>query len=435
MGEYFPPPGFTTVRFDPNKMIYDQAVSMLQNYIDKDLKYRDVPSHHDVSDMKIQQHPLIKDVLIIPNKSLQNIIPCTKEIIVDRACGMAVMRGAHVFAPGIISAPQNMNCGDKVSVHVDLEGKCLKGSLKYEGMKYFVGNGIAEFGRQQLFSSSSLNIQGIGIRMNEPIYLTPCLDQHSLPGAFFPQNLPSIVVGHVLNPPPDAIVLDMCASPGGKSTHLCSLLKGKGHVIALDRSESKVKKILENGKRLGYSDMLHSFVADSRNIHSETAIPLNDEKRSDFSPPYQSGSFTHILLDAPCSALGQRPRFPEYKIKSKSSISSYPALQWQLFKTAIKLLQGGGTIVYSTCTTTFGENEKMVENVLSEFSNMQLVEQEPHIGGFGRRSESRLSDDQLKKLQYFSMLPTEDEAVHPADRDTIGFFIAKFKKCETVVAK
>jgi len=72
--------------------------------------------------------------------------------VVDAFCGAAVLRGADIFAPGVLGAPNCMTAGDKVSVFVDLEGSCLKGrTAVFQGRKEFVGNGIAKLSRADLF--------------------------------------------------------------------------------------------------------------------------------------------------------------------------------------------------------------------------------------------------------------------------------------------
>lgn len=417
--ELIPPPSFTTVRFTHNVNSKD-ALQMLQSYVNADMSLRNISPHN----ISIEPHPVMNDLLLVSVNKVESSPVHENQVIVDQSCGFAVLRGAHVFVPGIIAAPSGLKRGDLVSVFVDLEKKCLKGSHKFHGNKFFIGNGIMKVSRHDIFVSSSC-MNGIGVLMHEPIYLTPCLDLSLLPDTFFPQNLPSVVVGHVLNPSQDSIVLDMCAAPGGKTTHLGSIMRSNGKIIALDRSVAKVQKIKDNANRLGMNDCIYVYNADSRNIVTDKAMDLSC-RTTDFSPPYLPESFSYILLDAPCSALGQRPKFT---LSKSSNVSSYPQLQWRLAQTAYKLLSVGGVLVYSTCTTTFEENEGMVEKILNEYPNLMLVEQDPHLGGLGRANSCSLSKENLDKLQYFDLMPRKQSShCHPADGDTIGFFIAKFVK-------
>ena len=127
----------------------------------------------------------------------------------------------------------------------DIEGKCCKGlTTFYDGHTFFVGNGIAMQNRSDWFGIDASNrfislyiallvvylicliISGVAVKMTQPLYIAPCLDiKNELCDMLYPQNLPSIVVSHVLSPAPGEIVLDMCASPGGKTTHIATLMK------------------------------------------------------------------------------------------------------------------------------------------------------------------------------------------------------------------
>ena len=149
-------------------------------------------------------------------------------------------------------------------------------------------------------------------------------------------------------------------------------------------------------------------------------------------PPFPPCSFDRILLDGPCSALGQRPRH-SFK-KSRQELESFPVYQRKLLNAAVKLLKPGGTLVYSTCTITSEENERQVAWVLEKFPCLQLVKQNFHIGGFGLPF-CGLTEEQRLLVQRFDPLDIDRgdyyEDKHPADCDTIGFFIAKFYKIET----
>merc|ERR1712106_530837 len=121
------------------------------------------------------------------------------------------------------------------------------------------------------------------------------------------------------------------------------------------------------------------------------------------SPPYPPGHFDRILVDAPCSGLGQRPQF--YNKMKLKELNSFPKIQKKLFATAVRLLKAGGTLVYSTCTNNTEENEKMVEWALETFD---CLEQTVLDGRF------------MSNCLNFG---------HPVFQlDTISFFVAKFTK-------
>ncbi|KAF6131823.1 NOP2/Sun RNA methyltransferase 6 [Phyllostomus discolor] len=115
-----------------------------------------------------------------------------------------------------------MKAGDVVSVYSDIKGKCKKGAKEFDGTKVFLGNGISELSRKEIFSGPP-ELKGIGIRMTEPLYLSPSFD-NVLPSYLFLQNLPSAAVAHILDPQPGEKILDLCAAPGGKTTHIAALM-------------------------------------------------------------------------------------------------------------------------------------------------------------------------------------------------------------------
>ncbi|XP_033065329.1 tRNA (cytosine(72)-C(5))-methyltransferase NSUN6 isoform X3 [Trachypithecus francoisi] len=356
------------------------------------------------------------------------------EAIVGAQCGNAVLRGAHVYAPGIVSASKFMKAGDVISVYSDIKGECKKGAREFDGTKVFLGNGISELSRKEIFNGLP-ELKGMGIRMTEPVYLSPSFD-NVLPRYLFLQNLPSALVTHVLNPQPGEKILDLCAAPGGKTTHIAALMHDQGEVIALDKIFSKVEKIKQNALLLGLNS-IRAFCFDGTK-----AVKLDMVEDTEGEPPFLPESFDRILLDAPCSGMGQRPNMAcTWSLKE---LASYQPLQQKLFTAAVQLLKPEGVLVYSTCTITLAENEEQVAWALTKFPCLQLQPQEPQIGGEGMRGAG-LSCEQLKQLQRFdpSAVPLPDtdmdslrearreDMLHLANKDSIGFFIAKFVKCKS----
>jgi len=176
---------------------------------------------------------------------------------------------------------------------VDVDGNCRRGYLKnYTGRKLFIGNGKMLMSRHEIFSSNPSELSGIGVLMTQPLYRTPSIStslSSHLSSLIFLQNKPSILVGHLLNPQPGDKIIDMCASPGGKTTHIASLLlqnsshnsdkSSDGIIIAIDRSDNDV--VTFNLKDLKCGDQIKGFPKES---------------------------FDRILLDPPCSNLGKTER-------------------------------------------------------------------------------------------------------------------------------
>ncbi|CAL8292224.1 unnamed protein product [Lota lota] len=414
------PPRFTCVRVSTHLA----PLQEIRRRLAEELQQQWYGSPAAVS-VEILLHPLIPDVLLLPVIGPRSLVPLGSEVVVGAQCGSAVLRGAHVFAPGILAAPKFMKPGDTVSVFSDVDGRCTRGSKLFQGNKVFVGNGVSEMHRATIFAQEPA--KGIGVRMTEPVYQSPSFDG-VLPSLVFLQNLPSVVVGHVLGPRPGERVLDMCAAPGGKTCHLAGLMHNQGEVVALDRIRSKMDVIRQNAAALQLT-CVRAFCFNSTQAVTSDPGLLDTE-----GPPFPPESFDRVLLDAPCSGLGQRPSMAVgWSLKE---VRSYPPLQRKLLHAAVQLLKTGGVLVYSTCTVTLAENEEQVAWALHTYPCLTLVPQEPHVGGPGLPGAG-LTVDQLTVLQRFSPelsdvappLSTEAPPLSTeADRDTIGFFIAKFLK-------
>jgi 16S rRNA (cytosine967-C5)-methyltransferase len=153
----------------------------------------------------------------------------------------------------------------------------------------------------------------------------------------------------LLDPQPGDRILDACAAPGGKTTHLGELMKNQGSIVALDRQQSRLDRLVSNCSRLGISivqpyhyDLIEQ--AGFSQTHGPSTIPRA-------LPPLLEQSFDRILVDAPCSALGILRRHPEAKLlKSPFTIQQAQALQRQILDRICVLLRPGGILVYSACS-------------------------------------------------------------------------------------
>jgi 16S rRNA (cytosine967-C5)-methyltransferase len=233
---------------------------------------------------------------------------------------------------------------------------------------------------------------------------SPLLTQEPLfqEGFYFVQDEASQVVPHLLGPMPGERVLDACAAPGGKSTHLAQLMQNQGEVIALDQKGSKVKLIQENCTRLGIT-IVRAILADA-------AKPLS-------FPP--GPAFDRVLLDAPCTGLGVLHRNPEAKWRRKpEDIHRLQKLQALLLDNVSSWLKPGGILVYSTCTMTREENDSAVESFLESHPGFKLEDLrdvvpptfQPLIDGKGF-------------LRTFPGMITRDEAYRMD-----GFFAARIRR-------
>ena len=164
-------------------------------------------------------------------------------------------------------------------------------------------------------------------------------------GLFFVQNEAAQLVGFIANPKANDNVLDCCAAPGGKTTHISELTLDKAKVLALDINESRLELIRDNAKRLGIEN-ISVKQADSMNL-SKT---LDDDL------------FDIVLCDVPCSGLGLMSRKPDIRQTiSYERIEELLPKQKQILQNSSKYLKKGGRLIFSTCTMNKKENEIDIE--------------------------------------------------------------------------
>lgn len=326
----------------------------------------------------------IPDVILIRNGcdiSSAPVLDVTrKEVVVDSACGAAVLRGAHIYAPGVMNMLAGTKLNELVNVIADAAGACKKGANKPYVSEHnvFIGIGAVRMLRYQLFNTE-VKPSGIAIEMLETVSNVPPLgDIYASFGDGILQNLPSIICSRVLQPQPGDVVLDLCAAPGNKTTHLAELMQDHGCLIALDKSVNRIKLLRANVDGHG-SKVIKCFAFDG--VKAIEAQESSQRNVAD-GPPFHRSTFDKILLDAPCSGMGNRPILASSM--SPKEQASYPILQKKLFATAVALLKPGGTLVYSTCTIFASENEHIVRWALDKFgSDLELIMAEPIHGGAG----------------------------------------------------
>lgn len=215
-------------------------------------------------------------------------------------------------------------------------------------------------------------------------------------GALTVQDESSMLVAPALQIKEDMKVLDACAAPGGKTTHIATFLDAAvgGKVTALDIHSQKVKLIKENAARLRVEDVVTTQQLDAREVHEE----------------FEAGFFDRILVDAPCSGLGLMRRKPDIKYQKKASdFERLPIIQQEILNSVAQTLKPGGLLVYSTCTILKEENQEVVMRFLQEHPEFKLV---PVVAN--ELITSKLEDEML--------------TLYPQDFMTDGFFISCLKK-------
>ena len=175
------------------------------------------------------------------------------------------------------------------------------------------------------------------------------------------QDESSMLVAHVLAPEPGMTVIDACAAPGGKTTHIAQRMENRGRILAFDIYEEKIRRIERNAQRLGIS-IMEAQMCDARAIGAAYA-----------------GQADRVLVDAPCSGLGVLRRKPDARWKkSPEDVKTLPPLQRAILASAAEAVKKGGILVYSTCTMEECENAAIVANFLRTHTDFVLEE----TGGF-----------------------------------------------------
>lgn len=167
-------------------------------------------------------------------------------------------------------------------------------------------------------------------------------------GLFHVQDISSQLCAAALDPRPGMAVLDLCAAPGGKTFTLAELMEDRGRVVARDLYPHRVKLVEEGAARLG----LRSVTAQVR-----------DALEPD---PSARGEFDRVLCDVVCSGFGTLRRKPEIRYKPLDSLDGLPEIQYNILGNASHYLKPGGRLVYSTCTLSLEENDRVVERFLRE---------------------------------------------------------------------
>ena len=173
-------------------------------------------------------------------------------------------------------------------------------------------------------------------------------------GLFYVEDEAAQLVPLLLDPQPDERILDVCAAPGGKATHLAELMSNRGQIVAMDRHAVRLQVLKENCQRLGVT-IIAPVVGDARELGTVVARQKTDPQIP--SP----GVFDRILVDAPCSGIGVLRRHPDAKGKKDVGMfARHQTLQAEILKQASSVLRPGGVLVYSTCSTEPEETEEVI---------------------------------------------------------------------------
>ena len=215
--------------------------------------------------------------------------------------------------------------------------------------------------------------------------IQPSKHPYYFAGLYYLQEPSAMTPASRLPIEPGERVLDLCAAPGGKSTHIAELLRGSGHVFARDLTDNKVDMIEENIDRHGLNNM-------SAEVWDATVFDADSAGKADI-----------LICDLPCSGLGVLGRKKDIRYKmTPESVDELVVLQRQILDTVHTYVKPNGVLVYSTCTIDEAENEDNVRWFIEKHPEFEL-------------DKSFAEGTGMKQI-----LPGE----HGSD----GFFIARFIK-------
>jgi 16S rRNA (cytosine967-C5)-methyltransferase len=232
--------------------------------------------------------------------------------------------------------------------------------------------------------------------MPEALVLEEPFDAHGSPlwqrGAFHAQSRAAMLVARVLDPAPGERVLDLCAAPGGKATHLAALMQGRGEVLAIERNPRRAGGLVRTARRL-HAANVRVEVADARLAWPEGAV------------------FDRVLVDPPCSGLGTLQARADLRWRvTPDAIEEMAGAQAEILAAGAAVLRPGGVLVYSTCTISPTENERPIAAFLDSHPEFGLDDLTGTAG-------AQVAADAAGMLQT---LPHRDR--------TAGFFIARLRK-------
>jgi len=180
-------------------------------------------------------------------------------------------------------------------------------------------------------------------------------DLGAFQGLFSVQDEASQMIGFLLSPQPGERILDACAAPGGKTTHLAQLMQNSGEILASDKDPHRLRKLEENIRSLG--------------------IQTVRVTQADIGAPEGLGTFDRILLDAPCSSTGVIRRNPDVKYRHVlQDIIAFGKRQAQLLRAVAPLLREGGRIVYAVCSIEPEEGEDVIQEFLKTTGEFRMID-------------------------------------------------------------
>jgi 16S rRNA (cytosine967-C5)-methyltransferase len=232
------------------------------------------------------------------------------------------------------------------------------------------------------------------VGLPEALRLTEPFDAFAAPeweqGLFMPQSRAAMTVSRLLDPQPGERVLDLCAAPGAKTTHLAALSGGAARIVAVERHPGRAQALAKTAARMGAATV--------------------EVRTRDAQEPQEPGAYDRVLVDPPCSDLGTLAARPDARWRKAGRPAELAALQARILAAGAEAVRPGGTLVYSTCTISPAENERVVEAFLA--------------------SHPQFAADDLATVHPVWKHPTMPRTLQtlPHRDRTDGFFMARFSR-------
>lgn len=209
------------------------------------------------------------------------------------------------------------------------------------------------------------------------------------------QDESAMLVPYLLLPESPKLVVDLCAAPGGKTTHIACMMGNSGKIIAADISDQKLVMLQENCKRLGV-----------QNVETRTI----DATKSDINFINTADA---VLIDAPCSGFGTLRRHPDIRWNKKlTQLLSLNDLQYRILENAAPHIKPSGILLYSTCTIESTENEEIISRFLKNFPMFKVE----HAGAF------------LPDIPQNAITPEGFLQTYPHEHGVDGTFAARLRR-------
>jgi 16S rRNA (cytosine967-C5)-methyltransferase len=236
----------------------------------------------------------------------------------------------------------------------------------------------------------------------EAVVLDGPFDAHASPlwaqGAFLAQSRAAMLVARALDPQPGERVLDLCAAPGGKTTHLAALMGGTGEVVAIERDRRRAGSLVRTAARL--------HAANVRVEIADAALARSGE-----------GEFDRVLVDPPCSGLGTLQARADLRWRATPERArEMAAVQEAVLAAGAQSLRPGGVLVYSTCTISTAENERRISTFLDSRPDFSVDDLGAEVPDLRLRTAATPSGGE----RFALTLPDRDR--------TAGFFIARLRR-------